>query len=216
LICVLMLALAPSCILFAGPSLLSSASHSETSSAAGSGDESDSSASRKSVEMDRKDAGLPRRLSDPNLQAPTGSNRPPSPGGSSTATSQSVKKETKRGSVFGNLFEKKDKDKEAAVSGAKEAHTAASSAGGEPAAADSASSRFKFTGNFFDKKDKDAKGADDQKEKEGKEKEGGAALPVDRAAPDASASNGSGSAAASSSTSSSSRFKLNLNLGFGS
>ena len=134
-----------------------SASHSETSSAAGSGDESDSSA-RASIDIDRKDAGAPRRLSDPNVQPP-----PPSPGVTTVAPT-SAKKEAKRGSsMFGNFFDKKEKEKEkekekdsqgaAAVAGTAEKETAAapaaSGSGAAVANASSASSsRFKLNLNL--------------------------------------------------------------------
>jgi hypothetical protein len=119
--------------------------------------------------------------------------------------------------MFGNLFDKKDKDKEVPGSAAKEAPSASSSTEGETAAVQSTSSmssRFKLTGNFFDKRDKDAKGSNDHKAKEG-EGASPATLAAEKEASSASSESGSGTTAASSSSLSSSRFKLNLNLGFG-
>jgi hypothetical protein len=193
------------------PHSLPSTSHSETSSAAGSGDESDSSAARTSIDNDSK------RPVDSSLQV-----RPPSPGGSTTAAQLSGKKEGKRGSMFGSLFDKKDKDKDASGSVEKDAPAATLATPGDTAPANASatsSSLFKLTGNFFDKKDKDSKSAGEQKEKDsrGKELHGASAAPLTAEKDAAAASVGVGGkdAASDPAAASGSRFKFNLNLGFG-
>jgi hypothetical protein len=160
------------------------------------------------VEIDRKDANFPRRLSDP-------AHRPPSPGGASAATAgtpSSGKKEAKRGSVFGTFFDRKEKDKDSRGAVEKEAPATAPAAVVETTNSSSTSAsngRFKMAGNFFDfekkEKDKDSKGAVDSKEHDA------TAMHQDSGKEATPASTASGNAASASS----SRFKLNLNLGFG-
>jgi hypothetical protein len=123
--------------------------------------------------------------------------------------------------MFGSLFDKKDKDKEASGSLEKDAPAATLATPGDTAPANASatsSSLFKLTGNFFDKKDKDSKPAGEQKEKDsrGKELHGASAAPLTAEKETAAASVGVGGRdTASDAAASGSRFKLNLSLGFG-